>query len=87
LERTAGSGFHQELTPHLAADVVRFLGAIFTGGVLVPLLLPWLPSRAFSVKGAVGGALWAAVSAQWWPAGTIEAAGVGAILRLAAALV
>jgi hypothetical protein len=71
---------HRELTPHLAADVVRFLGAIFTGGVLVPLLLPWLPSKAFSVKGAVAGALWAAVSALWLPTGTVEAAGTALLI-------
>jgi hypothetical protein len=71
---------HRELTPHLAADIVRFLGAILTGGVLVPLLLPWLPSRAFSVKGAVAGALWAAASALWLPTGTVEAAGAALLI-------
>jgi acetyl-CoA decarbonylase/synthase complex subunit gamma len=31
--------------------VLAFLTAIFTGAVLAPLLLPWLPGRAFSMKG------------------------------------
>jgi len=28
---------------------------VFTGAVLVPLLLPWLPGRAFAMKGAIAG--------------------------------
>jgi hypothetical protein len=35
-------------------------GAIVAGTVLTPLLLPWLPGRMFSVKGAIGGLLVAA---------------------------
>lgn len=31
--------------------VVALFAAIFGGAVLSPLLLPWLPGRAFSVKG------------------------------------
>jgi acetyl-CoA decarbonylase/synthase complex subunit gamma len=37
------------------ADAPRAFGLVFagwlTGGVLVPILLPWLPGRAFSIKG------------------------------------
>jgi hypothetical protein len=43
----------------LAAGAV--VGALFAGTVLTPLLLPWLPGRMFSVKGAVAGAVVAAV--------------------------
>ena len=32
-----------------------FVAAALAGGVVAPLLLPWLPGRAFSVKGAVSG--------------------------------
>lgn len=32
-----------------------YLGAVFAGVVLGPLLLPWLPGRSFAVKGAVIG--------------------------------
>ena len=35
-----------------------YLGAAFSGIALAPLLLPWLPSRSFAVKGAVIGLLW-----------------------------
>jgi len=34
--------------------------AYLCGGLLTPMLLPWLPGRAFSVKGAVAGVLLAA---------------------------
>lgn len=40
--------------PRAAAFV---LSAWLTGAVLTPVLLPWLPGRAFTVKGAVLGAL------------------------------
>jgi len=35
-----------------------FVGASFSGIVLGPLLLPWLPGRSFAVKGAIAGILW-----------------------------
>lgn len=66
---------HRGTAPRLAADAARFLGAIVIGSVVVPLLLPWLPSKAFSVKGAVAGALWAAASVALLPLRTVEAAG------------
>ncbi len=40
-------------------DLYAYLGAIFVGGVLTPVLLPWIPGRAFSVKGLLLGLLWA----------------------------
>jgi acetyl-CoA decarbonylase/synthase complex subunit gamma len=33
------------------------IGAVFAGAALAPLLLPWLPGRMFSVKGALSGVL------------------------------
>lgn len=35
------------------------LGAYLVGGIIAPVLLPWLPGRAFSTKGAVVGFLFA----------------------------
>jgi hypothetical protein len=50
------------------------LSAIMAGTVLTPLLLPWIPGRMFSVKGALVGALVGAVLlAKGWLLG----AGVG----------
>ncbi len=40
-------------------DVYSYLGAVLTGCVLVPMLLPWIPGRAFSFKGWLLGFLWA----------------------------
>ena len=42
------------------ADLYGILGAVFTGAVAAPILLPWLPGRAFSQKGGFLGLLWAA---------------------------
>ncbi|MDD2850802.1 MAG: mercury methylation corrinoid protein HgcA [Desulfuromonadaceae bacterium] len=38
--------------------VLAYLGAVLTGIVLVPLLLPWIPGRSFAVKGALAGVGW-----------------------------
>jgi hypothetical protein len=40
--------------------IAAAVGAVFAGTALTPLLLPWLPGRMFSVKGALAGALVAA---------------------------
>lgn len=40
--------------------VLAYLGAVFTGIVVTPLLLPWLPTASFAVKGALAGAGWTA---------------------------
>lgn len=37
---------------------VATVGAALTGIIAGPLLLPWLPSRSFAVKGAVAGLIW-----------------------------
>jgi acetyl-CoA decarbonylase/synthase complex subunit gamma len=40
---------------HLAT---AYAGALFAGAVATPLMLPWIPGRAFAVKGALVGLLW-----------------------------
>jgi acetyl-CoA decarbonylase/synthase complex subunit gamma len=52
-----------------------YIGAVLTGIVIGPLLLPWLPGRSFAVKGAVAGLAWTVcfrmltVGPAWsWPA-------------------
>jgi len=62
---------HRTVGWHVAADFVPFLAAIFAGGVLTPLLLPWLPTR-FAVKGAIAGALCIAAALAALPGGVIE---------------
>jgi len=40
-------------------ELLPFFGAVFVGTVLVPLLLPWIPGKAFAWKGGLLGAVWA----------------------------
>jgi len=48
-------------------SAISFLGGILAPAILVPALLPWLPGRSFSVKGAGLGVVWAAaVVAYGW---------------------
>ena len=42
-------------------DVIAYLGAVLAGCVVVPMLLPWIPGRAFSFKGWLMGFLWAII--------------------------
>lgn len=42
-------------------DLYGILGAVFTGALAAPILLPWIPGRAFSLKGGLLGLLWAIV--------------------------
>ena len=71
---------HHRLTTGLAIDMAPFAAAILTGGILVPLLLPWLPSRIFAVKGAVAGLCLAAVLLKFLPFGLASAAGTGLLV-------
>lgn len=54
-----------------------YLGALLMGSFVTPILLPWIPGRAFSLKGAQVGFLWAlTVSltlASTWSVGSIIA--------------
>ena len=46
---------------------VAFICAIASGAVLTPILLPWLPGRAFSLKGLIMGLITAILLAGFWP--------------------
>jgi hypothetical protein len=41
------------------SGIYPFIGAVLVGTVVVPVLLPWIPGRAFSWKGWLMGFLWA----------------------------
>lgn len=43
----------------LVSSLVLLVGTVLTGAVAAPVLLPWLPSKSFAVKGAVAGCCWA----------------------------
>lgn len=42
-------------------DVLAVTGAVFSGAVLTPTLLPWIPSRMFTIKGVIVGLIWTAI--------------------------
>jgi hypothetical protein len=42
-------------------DLLALVGAIVAGCVVTPVLLPWIPGRAFSFKGFLVGLIWAVV--------------------------
>ncbi len=62
------AGFHRggySISKALEAGlpgVALLTAAVLTGAVATPLLLPWLPGRAFSVKGALAGGV---IAAGW----------------------
>lgn len=41
-------------------DVYPFIGAVLAGALITPALLPWIPGRAFALKGWLIGLLWTA---------------------------
>ena len=61
------------------------LGALLAGSALTPLLLPWIPGRAFALKGALLGALWSAAAAAALLRGESPAPLAGWTLLLTAA--
>ncbi len=50
-------GFLSNLLEHSRSSIFAVFTSILAGGVLTPLLLPWLPGRAFAVKGLGPGIL------------------------------
>jgi hypothetical protein len=46
---------HSHVAIRALIATAGFLAGVAAGAVVVPLLLPWLPGRAFSIKGAVVG--------------------------------
>jgi len=50
--------------PFGLADFIAYAGAVLIGAVITPIVLPFIPGRAFSFKGGLLGVLWA-VFAVW----------------------
>jgi hypothetical protein len=48
-----------DIGPFGIVDFYAYTGALFIGCVLTPVLLPWIPGRAFAWKGWILGILWA----------------------------
>jgi CO dehydrogenase/acetyl-CoA synthase delta subunit len=55
----ASSGFWNNALNHGLFAVLNLLAALSAGAVLTPILLPWLPGRAFSQKGVIMGVIMA----------------------------
>jgi len=49
------------LTNFTGTDLYSYFGAVLVGCMLTPMLLPWIPGRAFSLKGWLLGLIWAAI--------------------------
>lgn len=58
------------VNPFGITDFYAFTGALLVGCVITPILLPWIPARAFAAKGWILGLLWAAIvnMLNGWPA-------------------
>jgi CO dehydrogenase/acetyl-CoA synthase delta subunit len=61
------------------AAVAALAAGIVAGAVVTPVLLPWLPGRAFSVKGGLAGGVLAACAVMW-RRGALEAPAALALL-------
>jgi hypothetical protein len=61
------------------AAVAALAAGIVAGAVVTPVLLPWLPGRAFSVKGGLTGGILAACAVMW-QRGSLEAPAALALL-------
>jgi hypothetical protein len=68
-------GFWPTGVNHGLRSVLAILAAILSGAVLTPLLLPWLPGRAFSLKGLSMGILTALAFAAFRWSGPERGAG------------
>jgi hypothetical protein len=64
--------------------ILAYLGALFGGIVVGPLLLPWLPGRSFAFKGAIVGLFWSFLCYQLVGAGWNLAQTLAALLALPA---
>ena len=61
------------------AAVAALAAGILAGAVITPVFLPWLPGRAFSVKGGLAGGVLAACAVMW-QRGSLEASAALALL-------
>ncbi|HEX9873936.1 MAG TPA: mercury methylation corrinoid protein HgcA, partial [Deferrimonas sp.] len=67
------------------AAVLALFAALFTGAVLTPVALPWIPGRAFALKGGIAGAVVASVALLTLPGKMSLLEGGALLLALSAA--
>lgn len=66
------AGFWAGMLQNGLFAVIAMLSAVVAGAVLTPMLLPWLPGRAFSLKGFVMGLITSALLVTLWTRGFSE---------------
>ena len=59
--------------------MANIIGAYFAGIVIAPLLLPWVPFRAFALKGAFWGAVITILLNLFYEVGVLESVAFGLI--------
>ncbi len=59
--------------------LLNVFGAYFSGIVITPLLLPWIPFRAFALKGAICGGIFSLFVDSIWHIPLIESTAIGFI--------
>ena len=55
---------------------VMLIGAVLTGTLFVPALLPWIPFRSFALKGWLLGAVWTVAAGMIYGVGAANFAGI-----------
>jgi len=66
------SGYWDDLMNHGLFAAAALLSGVLAGTVLAPILLPWLPGRAFALKGTILGLLVALALVFVWNADSME---------------
>ena len=66
------------------AAVAALAAGILAGAVVTPVLLPWIPGRAFSVKGGLAGGVLAACAVLWEHGGLHASAALALLLAMTA---
>jgi hypothetical protein len=59
----------------IGKEALTLLGAFLTGTLLTAALLPWIPFRAFALKGFILGLAWTGWAAWFFHTGTIQTVG------------
>ena len=66
------------------AAVAALAAGILAGAVVTPVLLPWIPGRAFSVKGGLAGGILAACALMWQRGNLEPTAALALLLAMSA---
>ena len=63
------AALHGGMSLRWLAEIAPYLAAVLAGTVVMPVLLPWIPGRAFALKGALVGGVMVAATLALLPAG------------------